>query len=228
VNDLARLEAILSMELETIPDRDVFSRITLLVSMMLDCPIGLLSIVEQDRQWFLGRTGIALEGTPINESFCAICVERDGPLLIGDALVDKRLRDNPLVTGAPFIRSYLGVPIRTDGGVVLGALSAISPQPQFFRPKQIAQLAILAELAQQSIALHLRTRELSLANAALNQSSQIFRQAERAANVGSWQVDLATCQLLWSDQVFAINGLAHDRDDAARCRWAAARVAGTA
>jgi len=209
VNDLARLEAILSMELETIPDRDVFSRITLLVSMMLDCPIGLLSIVEQDRQWFLGRTGIALEGTPINESFCAICVERDGPLLIGDALVDKRLRDNPLVTGAPFIRSYLGVPIRTDGGVVLGALSAISPQPQFFRPKQIAQLAILAELAQQSIALHLRTRELSLANAALNQSSQIFRQAERAANVGSWQVDLATCQLLWSDQVFAINGLAH-------------------
>jgi diguanylate cyclase (GGDEF)-like protein/PAS domain S-box-containing protein len=202
-----RLDAIRNLGLAAIPDHDVFSRITLLASTMLDCPVALLSIIEEDRQWFLGRTGTDLTETPIEDSFCAVCVMGEGPALIEDARADPRFADNPLVTGDPFIRSYLGVPIRTDGGILLGALCGISPEPGVFRPEQIAPLAMLAELAEKSIALHARTRALSLANAALQQSSQIFRQAERAANVGSWRVDLATEQLSWSDQVYAINGL---------------------
>ncbi|ASJ90154.1 putative bifunctional diguanylate cyclase/phosphodiesterase [Porphyrobacter sp. CACIAM 03H1] len=207
MKDLLRLDAIRNLGLEAIPDRDLFSRITLLASTMLGCPIALLSVVEQDRQWFLGRTGTDLLETPIGDSFCAVCIQSEQPMLIADARTDPRLRDNALVTGAPFIRSYLGVPIRTDEGVLLGALCCISPEPDAFRPEQIAPLAMLAELAEQSIALHARTRALSTANAALRQTSQIFRQAERAVNVGSWWVDLATRQLHWSDQVYVITGL---------------------
>jgi diguanylate cyclase (GGDEF)-like protein len=203
----SRLDAIRSLGLDAVPDRELFSRITLLASTMLGCPIALLSVVEQDRQWFLGRTGTELCQTRIEASFCAICVMEDKPLLIADAAADPRLADNELVTGAPFIRSYIGVPIRGDDGTVLGALCGISPEPAAFRPDQIAPLAMLGELAEQSIALHGRTRALSLANAALRQSSQIFRQAERAANVGSWRVDLATQELFWSDQVYVINGV---------------------
>jgi len=207
VNDAPRLEAIRNLGLEAILDRDVFSRITLLASTVLDCPIALLSIVEHERQWFLGRTGTDLAETPIEDSFCAVCVLGDGPQLIADARNDARLKDNDLVTGAPFIRSYLGVPIRADDGVVLGALCAISPEAGAFRPEQIAPLAMLAELAEQSLALHARTRALSLANTALRQSSQIFRQAERAVNIGTWRVDIANNRLDWSDQVYAIAGL---------------------
>ena len=202
-----RLDAIRSLGLDAVPDRDLFSRVTLLASTMFGCPIALLSVVEQDRQWFLGRTGIELIETPIGESFCAVCIHSEAPMLIADARLDPRLADNPLVTASPHIRSYLGVPIRSDGGILVGALCCISPEPNAFRPDQIAPLAMLAELAEQSIALHGRTRALSNANAALRQSSQIFRQAERAANVGSWRVEIATQQLHWSDQVFAINGL---------------------
>lgn len=211
MTDLLRLDAIRNLGLDAIPDRDLFSRITLLASSMLGCPIALLSVVEQDRQWFLGRTGTDLLETPIEDSFCAVCVLGDGPLLIEDARADPRLAGNDLVTGPPFIRSYLGVPIRGEGGVILGALCGISPEPAAFRPEQIAPLAMLAELAEQSIALHARTRALSNANAALQQSSRIFSQAERAANVGSWRVDIPTRTLFWSDQVFAINGIPHGR-----------------
>lgn len=207
VSESIRLDAIRSLGLEDIPDRDLFSRITVLASTMLDCPIALLSVVEEDRQWFLGRTGTDLSETPIKASFCAIPVLGEEPLLIKDARSDARLRDTALVTGAPFIRSYLGVPIRAESGTVLGALCAISPDPAAFRPEQIAPLAMLAELAEQSIALHVRTRELGAANIALRQSSQTFRQAERAVNVGSWRVDIATSRLHWSDQVFVIAGL---------------------
>lgn len=202
-----RLDAIRSLGLDAIPDRDLFSRITVLASTMLGCPIALLSVVEQDRQWFLGRTGTDLLETRIDDAFCAVCVQGEGPLIIEDAEADARLCDNPLVTGEPFIRSYLGVPIRTREGVVIGALCVISSEPRSFSPEQIGQLEMLAELAEKSIALHGSTRALSLANAALQQSSQIFRQAERAVNVGSWWVDLATRRLHWSDQVYAITGL---------------------
>lgn len=148
-----------------------------------------------------------LAETPRDVSFCAVCIAGEGPLLVEDARADRRFRDNPLVTGVPFIRSYLGVPIRGEGGVRLGALCAISPEPHAFSEDQIAPLAMLAELAEQSIALDVRTRELSIANAALKQGSQIFRQAERATNVGSWRVDIASRRLYWSDQVYAITGL---------------------
>ena len=207
MSDPGRLDAIRTLDLETSADRALFSRITVLASTMLGCPTALLSIVEDTRQWFLGRTGFDSAETPLDVSFCAVCIAGDAPLLVSDARADRRFRHNRLVTAAPFIRSYLGVPIRGEGGVLLGALCAISPEPHAFCSDQIAPLAVLAELAEQSIALHARTRELSLANAALKQGSQIFRQAERATNVGSWRVDLASNRLFWSDQVYAITGL---------------------
>ncbi|MDP5102368.1 MAG: EAL domain-containing protein [Erythrobacter sp.] len=207
MREILRLDTIRKLGLEQIPDRDVFTRITHLVTAMLDCPIALVSIVEADRQWFLGRTGVDIDQTDINASICATLVLGDGPLLIDDARNDPRLSDTALVVGAPFIRSYLGVPIRSEDGTVLGALCAISPQPGAFQPKQAAPLAMLAELAERSIALHLRTRELGRVNTSLQQSSQIFRQAELAVNIGSWRVDIATNRLHWSDQVFVIAGL---------------------
>jgi diguanylate cyclase (GGDEF)-like protein/PAS domain S-box-containing protein len=211
VHDPDRLDVIHNLGLETSADRALFSRITVLASTMLGCPIALLSIVEDVRQWFLGRTGIDLDETPRDVSFCAVCISGEGPLLVPDARVDLRFRDNALVTGAPFIRSYVGVPIRGEGGVLLGALCAISPEPHAFCSDQIGPLAMLAEQAEKIIALHIRTRELSLANAALKQTSQIFRQAERATNVGSWRVDLASQRLYCSDQVYAITGLERGR-----------------
>lgn len=207
MNDPGRLDVIRSLGLETSADRALFSRITVLASTMLGSPTALLSIVEDSRQWFLGRTGFDCDETPRDVSFCAVCIAGEGPLLVPDARADLRFRDNPLVKAAPFIRSYLGVPIRGEGGVLLGALCAISPEPHAFCSDQITPLAVLAELAEQSIALNVRTRELSLANAALKQTSQVFRQAERATNVGSWRVELATQRLFWSDQVYRINGL---------------------
>ncbi len=207
MKDDPRLDAIRNLDLDAIADRELFSRITLLASTMLGCPIALLSVVEHNRQWFLGRTGTDVLETKIEDSFCAVCMLGGGALLVPDARLDARFESNSLVTGAPFIRSYLGVPIRGDDGVLLGALCCISDKANAFRTDQIAPLAMLAELAEQSITLHARTRALSLANAALHQSSLIFRQAERAANVGSWRLDLATRQLHWSDQVYAINGL---------------------
>ncbi|MFN3863735.1 MAG: putative bifunctional diguanylate cyclase/phosphodiesterase [Erythrobacter sp.] len=208
MSDPARLPVSRPPGLEPSADHALFSRVTLLASTMLGCPIALLSIIgEEGEERVLGSTGLGLAETERDVSFCTICTSGEAPLLVADTRADPRLRDDPLVTGAPFIRSCLGVPIPGEGGVRLGALCVMSTAPDAFRQDQSAPLAMLAELAGQSIAFHARTRALGLANAQLKQASQVFRQAERATNIGSWRVELATGRLFWTDQVYRINGL---------------------
>lgn len=202
-----RLDVLNSLGLETGADGALFSRITLLASTMFACPVALLSIVREGWHRFVGRTGCEVDDLRCDDSLWIAILAGEGSLVVEDARADPRLRGNPLVTGAPFIRSFIGVPIRGEQGAAIGMLCAISPAPGAFRHDQIAPLAVLAELAGQSIALNLRTRELSLANTALKQTSQVFRQAERATNVGSWRVEIASQRLFWSDQVYSINGL---------------------
>ncbi|MFN3989026.1 MAG: putative bifunctional diguanylate cyclase/phosphodiesterase [Erythrobacter sp.] len=192
--------------LEAMPDPEIFSRITVLATVMLGCPTSLVSIVEEQRQWFLGRIGFGPEETPLDVSFCTHCVAANAPLLVDDARADPRFCDNALVTGAPHIRSYLGVPIRFEGGAVLGALCAISPERQAFTSDQIKSLEMLGELVEQNIALYARTRELSRKNATLREAARVFRHAEMAANIGFWRVDLTSNALYWSDQAHVIHG----------------------
>lgn len=189
------------------PDPEIFSRITLLTTATLGCPTALVSIVEERRQWFLGRTGFPLAETPLDVSFCTACIASGKPLLIADALADPRFCDNALVTGAPQIRSYIAVPIRFERGEVLGTLCAISPLPEAFTPDQIKPLEMLAELVERNIALYASTRELSRKNATLREAARVFRHAEMAANIGFWRVDLASNALNWSDQAHVIHGL---------------------
>ncbi len=189
------------------PDPEIFSRITLLTTVTLGCPTSLVAIVEEDRQWFLGRTGFPLGETPLDVSFCQACVTTGKPLLVDDARADPRFAGNALVTCGPQIRSYLGVPIRLDGAHVLGTLCAISPIARAFTHDQIKPLEMLAELVEQNIALYARTRELSRKNATLREAARVFRHAEMAANIGFWRVDLASNALHWSDQAHVIHGL---------------------
>jgi diguanylate cyclase (GGDEF)-like protein/PAS domain S-box-containing protein len=194
------------------PDSEIFSRITTLATATLGCPVALVAIVEAERQWFLGRTGVGLGDTPIAAAFCSHCVDTGAPLLVADAARDPRFAGHAVMTGAPPIRSYLGVPIRFEGGVVLGTLCAISPQPGAFTLAQIKPLEMLAELVEQKIALYARTRELDRKNATLREAARVFRHAEMAANIGFWRVDLATGALHWSDQAHVIHGLEPERE----------------
>lgn len=196
------------------PDSEIFSRITTLATATLGCPVALVAIVEAERQWFLGRTGVAPGDAPIAAPFCRFCVDAGAPLLVADAACDPRFAGHVVDTGtgALPVRSCLGVPIRFEGGAVLGTLCAISPQPGAFTPDQIKPLEMLAELVEQKIALYARTRELHRKNATLREAARVFHHAEMAANIGFWRVDLATGALHWSDQAHVIHGMEPERE----------------
>lgn len=207
MDERQRLASVRELALDRIRQPEIFARITRLATDIFACPIALVSVVEEERQWFLANTGFGHDQTPRNIAFCSVCIAGEGPLLVRDAQTDPRFRDNPLVTEPGGLRSYLGIPIRAEDGALIGTVCCASDRADAFSTQDIPRLTALAGLAEQCINAHARALALGQANASLEKVTRLFHQAERAAQIGSWRLDLATDELHWSDQVFAIHGL---------------------
>ncbi|MEO1487896.1 MAG: EAL domain-containing protein [Pseudomonadota bacterium] len=207
MSEKTRLECLRKLALDRFKQPQLISKITQLATIMLDCPTALVAIVEEEREWFLGRTGADIDEIERDKSFCSICIEDTKPLLISDVMGDERFCDHPARRAGIAARSYLGVPIMTECGHAIGTLCVASPEPDAFAQSDIASLSTLAELVEQCIIAHARATELGRANVSLKELNMRFRQAESAAQIGSWRVDLASDSLHWSDQVFQIHGL---------------------
>ena len=133
---------------------------------LCDCPVALVSFVEEARQWFPARTGLDVLETPRSASFCAHAMVSREVMVVPDATLDPRFSDNPLVTGEPHIRFYAGAPLVTDEGAALGALCVIDRQPRAgLTDLQREGLEVLATnimtMLTQRHATHVSGRELS-------------------------------------------------------------------
>ena len=105
-------------------------QITDFAAALCDAPIALVSIVEQERQRFLARTGLDAEETPRDVSVCAHAMQDSAIFVVPDARADPRFATNALVTGAPHIRFYAGAPLLDGEGMPLGALCIIDDKPR--------------------------------------------------------------------------------------------------
>ena len=139
-DEAGRLAALHRYHILDTPPSAPFDKITSLVKILFKAPIVAVSLVDANRQWFKSRKGIDAFETPRNISFCTHTIASREPMLIEDALQDGRFCDNPLVLGAPYIRSYAGVPLRTPDGYNIGSLCVIDTVPRVFEPGQIEVL----------------------------------------------------------------------------------------
>lgn len=126
----ARLDALRSLDVLDAPAEERFDRYTRLARRLFDVPIALVSLVDENRQWFLSRQGLDAPETPRDISFCGHSILDDQILVVEDAARDERFVDNPLVTGDPDIRFYAGFPLPGPGGHRLGTLCIIDKVPR--------------------------------------------------------------------------------------------------
>src|SRR5689334_3813929 len=115
--DSERLDALRHGFCAYAPREERFDRITRTAKRLLNVPISLTSIVEEDEQWFRSVQGIEVDHTARDISFCGHAVAINKPLCIPDTWEDIRFHDNPLVLGQPGIRSYLGWPLEIAPGL---------------------------------------------------------------------------------------------------------------
>ncbi|KGF63677.1 sensor domain-containing diguanylate cyclase [Pseudomonas lutea] len=170
-----RLEALYQLEvLDTQPEATL-DRITRLVAQVLNVPIALISLVDQDRQWFKSRVGLEVVELPRETAFCAHAILETNELVVPDATEDQRFCDNQLVVGDPHIRFYAGVPIRTSKGFAVGTLCAIDARPRTLSPQELAILRDLADVVSREMQLR---ENLMLARIQKDRSQALFVASE--------------------------------------------------
>lgn len=160
-NEAKRLKVLWQYDvLDTVPE-EVFDDLTDLAAHICEAPIALISLVDENRQWFKSRVGLTTKETSRDVSFCAHAILQSGLFLIPDATKDPRFKDNPIVTGPPRIRFYAGVPLKSPDGFALGTLCVLDKQPKRLRPEQKRALLVLARHVETQLELRRHAKELA-------------------------------------------------------------------
>ena len=170
--------------LDTAPEAD-FDDLTRFAARVCNTPIALVSLVDTERQWFKSCFGLPVRETHRDFAFCAHAILGHEPLLITDASSDPRTSDNPLVSGAPHIRFYAGIPLRSSDGYALGTLCVIDTVPRVLSPEQLLDLESLARQASGQI-------ELRRANHLLAGERERLELALTGAQLGTWDWNVQT------------------------------------
>lgn len=142
-----------------------FDDLVILASHICKTPMALLSLVDDQRQWFKSTVGVQVRETPREVSICSHAIEQDDLFIVGDTLEDVRFRDNPLVVGDPHIRFYAGAPLVNEDGFALGTLCVVDRVPRQLDNEQKEALSAVGRLALRQ--MELRTN-LQMLKDALN------------------------------------------------------------
>ncbi|MEU6077062.1 SpoIIE family protein phosphatase [Micromonospora sp. NPDC047074] len=138
---------------------EAFDRFARLVGDLLDVPVALVSLVDADRQFFPGETGLAQpwaarRQTPLSHSFCQHVVDPGSPLVLSDARRHPTLRDSLAVPELGVV-AYAGMPLTDLQGRVLGSLCAIDDKPRDWTAEQLRTLTDLAAACSSELRLRI-------------------------------------------------------------------------
>ena len=161
--------------LDTEPEQ-AFDDLTLLASFVCKTPIALISLVDEDRQWFKSKIGMDACQTSRDIAFCSVAIQQTDVMVVPDTLQDERFRNNPLVVSGPRIRFYAGAPLINEEGYALGTLCVVDRTPREFGADQKEALQALGRLVLAQLEFR---RNLQLLKEALTDRTQAEHDRER-------------------------------------------------
>jgi diguanylate cyclase (GGDEF)-like protein len=165
-----RIAALHRADILDTPAEEVYDEIVRAAAELCGTPVSLVSLIDEDRQWFKAKVGLEADQTPRDIAFCAHAICSEDLMEVPDALDDDRFTSNPLVLDDPNVRFYAGAPLRTAAGYSYGTLCVLDTVPRLLTPEQRDGLTRLAR--QVTVLLELR--------ASLNELSAAYSQLELA------------------------------------------------
>lgn len=148
--DPARLAALRDLALLDSAVDPAFDRLTRLATKVLGVPTALVSLVDEDRQFFKSCVGLlepwaSRRQTPLSHSFCQYTVATGEPFIVEDAREHPLVHTNLAIADLEVV-AYAGIPLVTSDGFVIGTLCAIDSVPRSWRADEIETLRDLTSM----------------------------------------------------------------------------------
>ncbi|PAU74687.1 EAL domain-containing protein [Halomonas salipaludis] len=195
-NELQRLQRLWRYTLDDRRHETALDDLTRQAAELLEAPMAMLSLVDENCQWFKSSMGILVGQTPRDISFCAHTILNNQLMEVADTLLDSRFAGNPQVTEAPFVRYYLGAPLMTRDGYAIGSLCVLDTQPRQASLLQRQLLILLAHQVMQHFEQRLDAR---------------FIDAVDHAGIGVWELNADSGDVVRSQAAFRHLGIDDDQ-----------------
>lgn len=173
-DDNRRLKELYRYEVLDTSYEDEFNDVVQLAATICNTPIALVSLIDQQRQWFKAKLGIEANEFPRDISFCGHTINADTAVFeVSDATKDERFLDNPLVVESPYIRFYTGIPLINNNGFKVGTISVMDTQPRILNEVQIFTLQTLARQVVKLLDQNLLNKQLEQQQEKLQQQMEM-------------------------------------------------------
>ncbi|HEV2558729.1 MAG TPA: ATP-binding protein [Microvirga sp.] len=251
-NERERLQALHQLRILDTGPEPHYDAVCALACDLFRMPVALIAFMDEGRQWFKARRGTDLEGTDREVALCHLTLLQDGATVVENLPAHPHFASHPLVVGEPRLRFYAGVPLSLEPGLRLGTLCILDTKPRHFTDEDRAGLERLAEVVVAHLRLHqanqtinaellerqARERAMAVQARELRRREAMIAQTETLADLGTWELDLDSREVTWSDNLYRIYdrpvggpvsmedaGSAYEADDLATIRAAMAALA---
>jgi adenylate cyclase len=179
VNETDRLAALALYRIMDTPPEFAFDAVTELAAEICGCPVALISLMDERRQWMKSKYGLPADYTecPREITVCSATLCSNDLIYVPDLTTHERYKHLPIVTQEPHIRFYCGMPLINREGHALGTLCVVGFEPHELRP---SQREAVRRLSQQAMALLELRRQLIERDALLEELAQAKNAAEQA------------------------------------------------
>lgn len=160
-NETERLNDLIQHQILDTEGEEDFNMLVELASRICGTPVSILTLIDEDRQWFKAKHGIEDSQTPRKISFCGHAILQNDLFVVNDATKDERFHDNPLVVEDPSIRFYAGAQIVSSNGYKLGTLCVIDDKPRELNWHQASALKVLSRQASRLLELRMLKRAIN-------------------------------------------------------------------
>lgn len=206
LNEQERLSALHRYSILDTPHEAIFDDLTKLAAGICETPVALISLVDEERQWFKSVVGVQLCETPRDISFCHHTIKTGEVFEVRDTSKDERFRGNPLVTGEPHIRFYAGAPLVTPDGYRLGALCVIDHVPRELSESQRDSLKRLARQVVGHLESHADRLLISKAKEKLQEGNERTEQILASARDAVVTMSVDGLIVSWNPQAEVVFG----------------------
>ena len=197
-DESARIQDLQSYKVLDTALEDEYDDLTRLISSICETPIALISLIDEDRQWFKSRYGLSVCETPRDISYCGHAIHGDDLFEVNDALNHPDFHDNPLATSDPKVIFYAGYPLTMESGQNIGTLCVIDHVPKVLTEFQRQALRTLArqvvanfELRRKNSTVNSANQQLEKLNSQLQDSQSSLVEQARLATIGQVSAGIA-------------------------------------